>query len=124
MTVKTLANINTKDGKIAVLLKYLSNFWRTPEMPLVKFEINLILNWSSTCVTTNSTGEGTFEINYTKLCVPVVTLSTQDNAKLPEQVKSDFKSTTNWNKHLAKTKTNRKTKPKFRILKMIQFFKE
>ena len=39
-----------------VPLKYLSNFWRTLEMPLINFEVNLILTWSSTCVITNSTG--------------------------------------------------------------------
>ena len=39
-----------------VPLKYLSNFWRTLEIPLIKCEVNLVLTWSSTCVTTNSTG--------------------------------------------------------------------
>ena len=46
MTGKIPADGNTKDVKIAVPLKYLSNFWRTLEMPLVNFEINLILVWS------------------------------------------------------------------------------
>ena len=48
-------------------------------MPLINCEINLILTWSSTCVTTNSTSTGTFSITDTKLYVPVVALSTQDN---------------------------------------------
>ena len=43
MTGKIPADGNTKDVKIAVPLKYLSNFWRTLEMPLVNCEINLIL---------------------------------------------------------------------------------
>ena len=43
-----------------VSLKYLSNFWRTLQMPLINFEVNLILTWSSTYVITNSTGAGTF----------------------------------------------------------------
>ena len=46
-------------------------------MLLVNCEVNLILTWSSTCVITNSTGAGTFEIRDTKLYVPAVTLSTQ-----------------------------------------------
>ena len=65
-----------------VSLKYLSNFWRTLQMPLINFEVNLILTWSSTYVITNSTGAGTFEITDTKLYAPVVTFSTQDNSKL------------------------------------------
>ena len=57
-----------------VPLKYLSNFWRTLEMPLINCEANIILIWSPTCVTTNATGAGTFEITDTKLYVPIVTL--------------------------------------------------
>ena len=76
---------NEKDVEIMVPLKYLSNFWRTLEMPLINCEVSLMLTWSSTCVISNSTGEGKFEITDTKLYVPVVTLSTKDNAKLLQQ---------------------------------------
>ena len=41
-------------------LKYVSNFWRTLEMPLINCEVNPILTWSSICVITNSTGARTF----------------------------------------------------------------
>ena len=82
ITENTPADGNTKDVEIAVPLKYFSHFWRTLEMALIICEINLILTWSSTCVITNSTGAGTFAIIDTKLFVPAVTLSTQDNAKL------------------------------------------
>ena len=85
-----------------VPLKYLSNFWRTLEMPLINCEVNLILTWSSACVITNSNGAGTFEITDTKLYVPVVTLSTQENTKLLQQLKSGFKRVINWNKYLSK----------------------
>ena len=85
-----------------VPLKYLSNFWRTLAMPLINCEVNLILTWSSTCVITNSTGAGRFEITDTKLYVPVVTLSTQENTKLFQQLKSGFKRVINWNKYLSK----------------------
>ena len=57
------------------------------------------LTWSSTCVITNSTGPGRFETTDTKFFVPVVTLSIQDNAKLLQQLKSDFKRTINLNKY-------------------------
>ena len=62
-------------------------------MPLINCEANFILTWSSTCVITNSTDAGSFAITNTKLYVPVVTLSIQDNAKLPQQLKSGFKRT-------------------------------
>ena len=51
-------------------------------MPLTNCEVNLILTWPSTCVVTNSTGEGRFATTDTKLYVPGVILSTQYNAKL------------------------------------------
>ena len=68
-------------------------------MPLINCEVNLILTWSSTCVITNSTGAGIFAITDTELFVPVVSLSTQDNAKLLQQLKSGFTRTINWNKY-------------------------
>ena len=101
ITGKTPNNGNEKDVKM-VPLKYLSNFWRTLEMPLINCEVNLILTCSSTCVITNSTGAGRFAITDTKLHVPVINLSTQDNSKLLQQLKSGFKRTINWNKYLSK----------------------
>ena len=77
----------------------LNQFLETLEMPLINCEVNLILTWSSTCVITNSTGAGRFAITDTKLYVPVVTLSTQDNAKLLQQLKSGFRRTIKWNKY-------------------------
>ena len=74
-------------------------------MPLINCEVNLELTWSKDCVITNSTGEGKFQITETKLYVPVVTLSTQDNAKLLQQLKSGFKKTINWNKYESSVKT-------------------
>ena len=100
ITGKTPSDDIEKDVEIMVPLKYLSNFWRTLEMPLINCEVNLILTWSSICVITNSTGAGTFEITDTKLYVPVVTLSTPENTKLLQQLKSGFKRVINWNKYL------------------------
>ena len=92
---------NEKDVEIMVPLKYLSNFWRTLEMPLINCEVKLDLTWSS-CVITDSVRAGRFAITDTKLYVPVVTLSTQENTKLLQQLKSGFKRVVNWNKYLSK----------------------
>ena len=95
ITGKTPAEGNAKDVEIVVPLKYLSNFWRTLEMLSIYCEVNLIFKWSPTCVISSVTGDTKFKITETKLYVPVVTLSTQDNAKLLQQLKSGFKRTIN-----------------------------
>ena len=98
-------NDGTKDVEIIVPLKYLSNFWRALEMPLINYEFNLILTWSSTCVIASvivANQAATFQITDTKLYVPVVTLSTQENTKFLQQLKSGFKRVINWNKYLSK----------------------
>ena len=67
-------------------------------MPFINYEINLILTWSDRCFVMNNPiidQEPTFTITVTKLYVSVVTLSTQDNAKLLEQLKSGIKRTIN-----------------------------
>ena len=74
-------------------------------MPLINCEDNLILTWSSNCVliATNIPNQNaTFAITDTKLYVPVVTLSTQENTKFLQQLKSGFKRVINWNKYLSK----------------------
>ena len=76
-------------------------------MPLINCEVNLILNWSADCVIiyTDVANEiSTFTITEVDLYVPVVTLSTQDNAKLLVQLKSGFKKAISWNKYLLKPK--------------------
>ena len=102
ITGKTPNDDNEKDIEIMVPLKYLSNFWRTLEMPLINCEVNHILTWSSTCVITESNGDGTFAITDTELYVPVGTLSTQENTKFFQQLESGFKRVINWNKYLSK----------------------
>ena len=93
------------DVEIMVPLKYLSNFWRTLEMPLINCEVELILTWSAGCVIIYTDVDNqvlTFTITETNLYVSVVTLSTQDNTKLLPQLKSGFKRTISWNKYLSK----------------------
>ena len=88
-----------------VPLKYLSNFWRTFEMPLINCEVELIMDWSANCLiiyTDVNEQVPTFTITGTNLYVPVVTLLTQDNSKLLPQLKNGFKRIISWNKYLAK----------------------
>ena len=125
MTSQTGDN-GTRNVEIMVLIKYLSKFWRTLEMPLINSEVNLILTWSENYVIVSSNDVNqspTFVITYTKLYVPVVTLSTQDNAKLLQQLKSGFKRVINWNKYLSKPELlaqnpnlNHLVKPSFQVL--------
>ena len=82
ITGKAPDDRNMKNVEIVVPIKYLSNFWRTLEIPLIDCEVNLKLTWSRDCIITNSNGAGKFAITETKLYVQVLSLSTQDNAKL------------------------------------------
>ena len=59
-------------------------------MPLINCEINLIITWSENCVNSSATRSSKFAMPDTKLYVSVVTLSTQDYAKLLQQLKSVF----------------------------------
>ena len=97
--------------------KYLSNFWRTLDIPLINCEVSLTLTWSENCVITsnatreadpdadpvvdeiNSPTNATFKLKDTKLYVTVVTLSAENDNKLLEQLKTGFKSTIKLNKY-------------------------
>ena len=95
-------NGGTKDVEISVPLKYLSNFWRTIEMLLINCKITLRLTCSKKSILVAGTAANQvpkFRITKTKLYVPVVTLSTQENIKLLKQLESGFKRTINWNKY-------------------------
>ena len=106
ITGKSDNNRKIDNVQIIVSLKYLSNFLITLEIPLINCEVNIILlTWSKSCVIiyTNAANQNLpFGITETKLYVLIVTLSTQDNAKLLPQLKSDFKRTMKWNKYLSK----------------------
>ena len=106
-------HVEKDDVKIIVPLKYLSNVWRMLDMPLVNFEVSLALTWSENCVLTskatrdanddplvlgiNNSTNATFKITDTKLYVPIVTLSAENDNKLLEQLKTGFKRTITWN---------------------------
>ena len=88
-----------KNGvKIAVPLKYLSNFWRSLEMPLINCKVELSLKWYERCLLTAAT-TATFKITDAKLYVPIVTLSAEDNAKLSKLLSEGFKRSIYWNKY-------------------------
>ena len=106
------ADANKNDVEIAVSLKHLSNFRRSLNIPLIDCKISLDLNWSDKCVLVgraykeaipaiNSPTDATFKITDCKLYVPVVTLSTENENKLFEMLKSGFKRTVRWNKYMS-----------------------
>ena len=108
----------TKEVEIVVPLKYLSSFWRTLDMPLINCEVSLTLSWPANCVITSlekrlvtaaqednsgvrddSPAGATFKIKDTKLHVPVVTFSAENDNKLLDQLQTGFKRTIKWNKY-------------------------
>ena len=98
--IGTIPNGGRKNGvKIAVPLKYLSNFWRSLEMPLINCKVELSLSWNKNCIFPSVNNDSTFKITDTKLYVPVVTLKTEDNAKLSKLLSEGFKRPIYWNEY-------------------------
>ena len=92
--------ITNRNGlKIAVPLKYLSNFWRSLEMPLINCKVELSLKWYENCILSSAGTAATFTITDTKLYVPVVTLKTEDNVKVSKLLSKEFKRSVYWNKY-------------------------
>ena len=108
-------NDSLTNVKVVIPLKYLSNFWKSLDISLINCETELILTWTKNCVladmTVRDAGNNNdppaivaptgleFQITDTKLYVPVVTLSKENDIKLLEQLKSGFKRTIKWNKY-------------------------
>ena len=88
--------------KVVVPLKYLSNFFRSLEMPLINCKTKLNLTWKKECVLSNQAGEAVFIINDTKLYVPAVTLSKEDNKDFIEQQNKGFQRSIYWNEYKTK----------------------
>ena len=107
--------VGKNETEVVIPLKHLSNFWRTLNIPLINCEIELILTWSKYCALADMTVRAArnnndppailartgleFQITDTKLCIPVVALSKENDKKLLEQLKSGFKRTLKWNKY-------------------------
>ena len=88
VVANNIARINVK---VVVPLKYLSNFFRSLEMPLINCKIKLDLTWKKECVLSTDAGNAVFIINDTKMYIPVVTLSEEDNKILLSNKIKDFK---------------------------------
>ena len=100
--VGNAAGVRRLNVKIVVPLKYLSNFFRSLEMPLINCKIKLNLTWKKECVLSTGAGEAVFIINDTKLYVPVVTLSKEDNEDFIEQQNKGFQRSIYWNEYKTK----------------------
>ena len=85
--------------KIAVPLKYLSNFWRSLEIPLINCKIEFSLKWYQNGILSSAGTAASFTITDTKLYVPIVTLKTEDNKKLSKLLSKGFKRSIYWNKY-------------------------
>ena len=98
-------NVARRNVKVVVPLKYLSNFFRSLEMPLINCKIKLNLTWKKECALSTDTGNAIFIINDTKLYVPVVTLSKEDNKDFIEQQNKGFQRSIYWNEYKTKELT-------------------
>ena len=104
--------VGKNEIEVVIPLKHLRNFWRSLNIPLINCELELILTWSKNCVLADITVRAAqggnpaivvplgleFQITDTKLYVPVVTLSKENDTKHLEQLKTGFKRTIKWNK--------------------------
>ena len=99
VVANNIARINVK---VVVPLKYLSNFFRSLEMPLINCKIKLNLTWKKECVLSNQVGAAVFIINDTKMYVPVVTLSKEHNKDFIEQQNKGFQRSIYWNEYKTK----------------------
>ena len=98
-------NVGIANIKSLVLLKYLSDFWRTLKISLTHYEVTLDLNCPENRVICEANRATTFAMNSRKSYLPVVTLLIEDNAKPLQQLRSEFKRTINWNKCQSKKPT-------------------
>ena len=104
-------NDSLMNTKVVIPLKHLSNFWRALNIPLINCEVELVLTWSKNCFLADmivdadvdsaivAPSSAAFKITDTKLYVPVITFSKENNTKFLEQLKSVFKRTIKWNKY-------------------------
>ena len=98
-TVVDGANRKKEKVKIAVPLKYLTDFWRSLEMPLINFKDEFSLGWYEECVLSNAGSAATFTITDAKLYVPIATLRIEDNTKLSKLLNEGFKRSVYWNEY-------------------------
>ena len=126
--ISLLGNRNVVDGivrlnvKVVVPLKYLSNFFRSLEMPLINCKIKLNLTCKKECVLSTDVGNAVFIINDTKMYVPVVTLSKEDNKDFIEQQNKGFQRSIYWNEYKTKGQDKDANANEFRCIYLDPFF--
>ena len=111
-------NSGKKSIELAIPLKYLGNFWRALNMPLISCEVSLELKWNKNCIITSqqigvnldggntaAPTNATLAINDCKLYIPVVFLSKDDEIKLLTNLKSGFTREIIWNKYRSQMST-------------------
>ena len=114
-------NQGTKDIELAIPLKYLGNFWRALNIPLISCEVSLELKWDKNCVITsleqrviaganpsardNAPKGATLATTDCKLYLTAVTLSKDDEIRLLTNLKSGFKTEIIWNKYRSQMTT-------------------
>ena len=98
-------NIARRNVKVVVPLKYSSNFFRSLQMPLTNCKTELNLTWKKNCILSTDDGDAVFIINDTKLYIPVVTLSKEDNKDFIEQQNKGFQRCIYWNEYKTKEQT-------------------
>ena len=99
------ARLGRLNVKIVVPLKYLSNFFRSLKMPLINCKIKLNLTWKKECVLSTAADDTVFITNDTKLYIPVVTLSKEDNKDFIEQQNKGLQRSIYWNEYKTKEQT-------------------
>ena len=95
-------NIAKRSVKVVVSLEHLSNFFRSLEMPLINCKIKLNLTWKKEFVLSTDAGNAVFISNDTKMYVPVVTLSKEDNKDFIEQQNKGFQRSIYWKEYKTK----------------------
>ena len=126
-------NKNISDAEVLAPLKYLSNFWRSLDLPLINCEVEIDLSWSKKCIKSEilvtpaiagnpnvrppfqarearQTTGATFQLNNLKLCVSFIILSINGDIKFLENVKQGFKRTLSWSKYRSEITTQPKNK--------------
>ena len=110
---------NKYETKVVVPLQYLSNFFRSLEMPLINCKISLELTWSQNCVLSSLAANNnsvTFTMTGAKLYVPIVSLSSKDTSHLSKLLSEGFKRSLFWNKYHTKTNYTENNGDAIRIL--------
>ena len=115
-------NIAKKSAKVFVPLNYLSNFFRSLEMSLINCKIKLNLTWKKECILSTDAGNAVFIINDTKMYVPVVTLSKEDNKDFIEQQNKGFQRSIYWNEYKTKEINENADANLFKYINLDPFF--